>query len=1119
MRTSLKLVLLLTLSLFQCFQSRAQVSSFTMSYNSGCAPLTVNFANTSSGAVDSLNWTLGNGTNATSQTPSTTYFNPGVYYVKLAVIRPGITDTVRDSIHIYDKPTVSFSGTNLTGCAYLPVSFSSTVIPNSFGTVKYAWDFGDGAGDTISANPTHSYTTAGNYPVSLNVTNGAGCSRSVFTSGYVKVFPRPQITFTGSGLSFCNSITSITSFSSTVNSGTKPFNYSWNYGDNSLGLSANPSHHYTVSGLFSVNVLVVDSNGCRDSFFRPDYVFVNDTPAAFSMPPVICSGDSVYFRDTTAHTLGLTHWYFGDGDTAYGLGVAHVYAAGVPSATVTMTTKLSSCIKSLIKTLTINPAPSVTITQTPLIPCPAPSTVTFTANSATAISYAWAWQSGGTASGITVAKTYTSFIFNDVLDLIVTDANGCKGRASIDTIRVRDICVGVNNGFPIKGCVPLTRRIPLQVRTSNPSLPSFPKNCNEDYPVAVTSWTWDLGNGMTSTLPTPTATYDSIRDYFPSVVITTANGCTGSGVGTAHPDTPVHPSFTVNPLTYCPGEIIHFQNTTSVPFDSLNTLFAWGIYGSVPGGDTSFGFVGKSDLYYGIKHSGLYSIRMSTNHYSCLDTFYQDDYITINPPDADFTFLNPCSPSRTVQFTNTSVKGDRFLWLFGDGSTDTTTNTAHAYVNGGKYIVRLVANNNQYSCTDTQAREVEVYIPHDTITSTYTAACTGNPIYFFAHTDYSHYIQFSFVFDDTLQTAFGDQGFTSYAFSQVGFHPVYMVASYGNGCLDTVSLPVPVLIAHPSIRIIPTPPIGCAPLQVKFTDSTTNAPTVPTFSRVWVFAAGDTVLDSQVIHRLYTQKGEYPIYLKVTDSLQCESFIYKDSFLSVSTAYASFTASKYAACLHDSINFSAVGGGRKPLHFDWDFGDGYFDTGTVVSHRYASMGTFHARLIVTDSVGCSDTSIQAIVVQSPTAAFTQSDSLIICPPQTVHFTSTASGFGPFTYSWDFDLNGGPVNGPNPLATFSTPKVYTITQVVTNPFGCTDTARSVVRALGYNGAFSYTPLSGCAPMEVVFTPPLGGIPQITWDFNDGSTSITGDTITSHIYTIPGKYLPRVIFSDGKLCKTP
>ena len=52
---------------------------------------------------------------------------------------------------------------------------------------EWTWDFGDGSVDTISQNPSHSYTTAGTYTVTLTVKNANGSSNKVTKKNYIRV--------------------------------------------------------------------------------------------------------------------------------------------------------------------------------------------------------------------------------------------------------------------------------------------------------------------------------------------------------------------------------------------------------------------------------------------------------------------------------------------------------------------------------------------------------------------------------------------------------------------------------------------------------------------------------------------------------------------------------------------------------------------------------------------------------------------------------------------------------------------------------------------------------------------------------------------------------------------
>jgi hypothetical protein len=57
--------------------------------------------------------------------------------------------------------------------------------------------------------------------------------------------------------------------------------------------------------------------------------------------------------------------------------------------------------------------------------------------------------------------------------------------------------------------------------------------------------------------------------------------------------------------------------------------------------------------------------------------------------------------ANTISFTNTSVNTTNYLWYFGDGKTDTSTNPVHTYVLSGNYNVMLIAINSATDCNDT----------------------------------------------------------------------------------------------------------------------------------------------------------------------------------------------------------------------------------------------------------------------------------------------------------------------------------------------------------------------------------------------------------------------------------
>jgi uncharacterized repeat protein (TIGR01451 family) len=154
----------------------APVAAFNATPTSGCAPLTVNFTDQSTGNPSSWTWTFpgGNPSGANTTGPHTvTYNSTGTYNVTLTVTNTCGSNTTIKTNYITvggGAPVAAFNATPTSGCAPLTVNFTdqSTGNPSS-----WSWIFGDGDTST-DQSPSHQYTNAGTYNVTLTVTNNCG---------------------------------------------------------------------------------------------------------------------------------------------------------------------------------------------------------------------------------------------------------------------------------------------------------------------------------------------------------------------------------------------------------------------------------------------------------------------------------------------------------------------------------------------------------------------------------------------------------------------------------------------------------------------------------------------------------------------------------------------------------------------------------------------------------------------------------------------------------------------------------------------------------------------------------------------------------------------------------
>ncbi|MFV0469872.1 MAG: family 16 glycosylhydrolase [Dysgonomonas sp.] len=94
-----------------------------------------------------------------------------------------------DYVRVYQKttPTANFSADKRQGFAPSTIQFRSS----SLKATEYSWDFGDGNTST-EENPSHAYSAAGTYTVSLTVKNAVGEDRLV-KSDFVTLLPSVQL--------------------------------------------------------------------------------------------------------------------------------------------------------------------------------------------------------------------------------------------------------------------------------------------------------------------------------------------------------------------------------------------------------------------------------------------------------------------------------------------------------------------------------------------------------------------------------------------------------------------------------------------------------------------------------------------------------------------------------------------------------------------------------------------------------------------------------------------------------------------------------------------------------------------------------------------------------------
>jgi gliding motility-associated-like protein len=1089
---AVKTKLLVVLFALVSFISKAQLAAkFTATPISGCSPLLVSFTDQSTGNDPTKNrWDLGNGTISFLPNPSVTYFNPNTYTVRLIVSDGVKFDTLVKTqyITVFALPNINFSGTPLTGCFPLPVNFTDASTPGSGTLTNWQWDFGDGNISNVKDAP-HVYKASGNYNVTLKATNSNGCSNVLSKPQYVKISTGVTANFTNSLPNTCNP-PAIINFQST-STATGVLSYQWNFGDGGSSTSADPSHTYNSSGSYPVTLIVTSSGGCTDTIKKNNLINLTTVNAAFTSANNACLGTAINFTNTSSPAPLSTQWYFGDGTTSNNINATHSYAS-TGTYQVKMIANFGGCIDSALKTIVVNPVPVADFSNPISIACKGPLNVPFTNLSTGANSYLWNFGDGNSSTQPNPSNNYL-FEGGYTVSLTATNSFGCNSTVSKPGSVTIKAPKAVINGLPHFGCAPYTHNFSSTVTAVD----------------AVVGYEWDFGDGTTSTFSTPQHTYNTAGSYNIKLVVTTSGGCTdtvfvpnGIVVGTKPAA-----NFVANPRDVCAKFPINFQDLSTGSV--TNWLWDFGDGGSSTDQNPSHKY----------QDTGYFNVQLIVWSDGCPDTIRFLNYVHITPPIAKFNSAFICGKYKERTFTDASIGADEWLWDFGDGTTSTDQNPSHTYADTGYYKVTLTVKNYKTGCDDFSEQVLELINEKAKFSFSDSVICKYNSITFKALDNTAAKIN-SYNWD------FGD-GFTgsgataTHQYNTAGTYSVQLVITDIQGCKDTLIKPFKIVVNGPTANFAANIPNSCSQSAVSFNDYSFSDGRNPIKKWVWNYGDGiiDTLLSGPFVHS-YAAPGNYNVSLLLIDSIGCIDSIAKASAMTISKPVANFTAIDSLSCPNTPVQFinNSTGPG---LTFIWNFGDGTTSTAASPSHTYAAKDSAYTiKLLVFDQYGCSDSISKSnfVSIKIPVANFTVTDSISSCPPLLVAFTNTSKNYK--NVNWIFGDGTSTTISDTTLSHYYTnPGLFIAKLEIVGQGGCTASAQKTISIRGPVGVFSYGPADGCQPLKVNFKANTKDRLSFVWDYNDGSTLATKDSLPSHTYTIPGIYLPKMILIDSNGCKVP
>ncbi len=313
-------------------------------------------ANITAGEGVNYRWDFGDGFRAVGQIVSHVYPQTGTYTARVL------------ALNSINRLTATTGVTVTEAIAGLSVQNSSPVTLNKVVTftakitagegVNYRWDFGDGF-RAVGQEVTHVYSEAGRYIARVVVSNSINSLTA--TTG---------VTITDeaiAGLSVQNSsptaVKEVITFTAHITAGTN-VSYTWDFGDGGRAVGQTVTHVYSQAGTYTATVVV--SNSINRLTATTGVTVTDEAIAGLSVQnsPVTLNEVVTFTANIAAGTNVSYTWDFGDGGSAVGQTVPHVYRqAGTYTATVVASNSINTLTATTVVSITPSERPEIDVTD------------------------------------------------------------------------------------------------------------------------------------------------------------------------------------------------------------------------------------------------------------------------------------------------------------------------------------------------------------------------------------------------------------------------------------------------------------------------------------------------------------------------------------------------------------------------------------------------------------------------------------------------------------------------------------------------------------------------------------------------------------------------------------
>jgi PKD repeat protein len=926
------------------------IAEFTFPYAQGCGPFQVDFENLSIGGTH-FTWDFGDGTTidtvlADPQTHTfinTGFINPQDFDVSLLAENDyGCTSEAIKTVTVYPDIVAGFTASDTIGCHPLEVQFTNVTT----GGQAFVWDFGDGS-TSNDLDPVHSFSNTGSvdsiYTVKLRTLAPNNiCADSFYMD--ITVHPYIQANFTVPVDEGCNPLEVVIH-----NSSVQGDVFRWDFGDggDTITFNTDPISHlyintdYNLRQSYEITLVAENLAGCSDEI-RRSITVEPDIDAAFVADQVQgCHPLTVDFSNLS-NGAAYYHWDFGNGTTSMESDPIHTFTnIGLSDSTYRVwlfaTAPNHICRDSIFIDILVHPYIMADFTFQEQVNC-TPSEVTFNNASVGGFSYFWEFGDGTDTTTLDMNPVTHTFVNADFanngvfqVQLSVVSAAGCSDQV-VKTVEVYPAIEALFSSDVDEGCHP------LEVDFTNLSSGGY-------------TFSWDFGDGASSEADNPGHTFTNFTDASITrdvhLLATSRFNCTSeiSAQITIHPK-PVA-RFETEKIIDCPPFEVPFVNT------SLNgDQFVWNM-----GNDTTITTASPLAVSHVFDNMSAdiatYEITLlaSTSH-GCLDTVYQNIYVYPRTIAGFSVNEGDCSPFNAY-FLNESIRGETYLWDFGDGNRASTTDPSNIYFNFSgndtSFQVTLTSTST-YGCVDTVSDVIDVYAQPD-VEFVASPTLQMYPSAEVAFTNYSNqgYWNYSWILGDGSTS--NQENPAPHTYGTWGEYTIWLRAATPH-CSDSIS--------H-SIRIVPAAPIAqfdtvlgaCEPYTVQFRNNSIYGD-----SYLWEFDDGTTSTEFEPLHT-FEEYGYYNVKLTVTGE-GGQEYAYRQVEV-FRVPLVDFRVEPALVMLPDDeirlFNLSSY-----ESTYLWDFGDGHTSTEENPRHLYTTVGQYDISLDIWSEHGCTNRLVKSAAV-------------------------------------------------------------------------------------------------------------------------------------------------------------